>query len=314
MPARRAYTSSVDTLMSIKVFRTVVELGTFVAAADRLDLSTAMVSRHVMHVEERIGVRLLNRNSRKLSLTEAGAVYFERCKTILDDLETTEVELSALGSTPRGTLRVTAPTWTAGQRMADLLAGYRKRYPDVVVDMSFEDRLVDLVEEGYDLALRVTRSADQLSPGLIARPVRAATFYVAGSREYLKRKGVPKSFADLDDHDFVAVGSANTLTFMGPKGRIDVPMRVVLRYRSVAAVANAVAAGIGLGPVPATTFDDPMFKDVLFPVLTQHAFAEATLYFVYVSRKYVPLKIRTFTDFIMKSTSQVPLPKVPASL
>ena len=108
---------SVDTLMSIKVFRTVVELGSFVAASERLDLSPAMVSRHVMHVEERIGVRLLNRNSRTLSLTEAGAVYFERCKTILDDLEATELELGALGTAPRGTLRITAPSWTAGQRM-----------------------------------------------------------------------------------------------------------------------------------------------------------------------------------------------------
>ena len=295
-----------DTLTSIKVFRTVVELGTFVAAADRLDLSTAMVSRHVMHVEQRIGVRLLNRNSRTLSLTEAGAVYFERCKTILDDLETTELELSALGSAPRGTLRVTAPTWTAGQRLADLLAEYRERYPEVLVDMSFEDRVVDLVEEGYDLALRVTRSPDQLSPGLIARPLRPATFYVAGSREYLKRKGIPKSLEDLDHHDLVAVGNLNSLTFRSPKGPIEVPMRVAVRYRSMTGVANAIAAGIGLGPLHAITFEDPVFKNVLIPVLTEHTFAEATMYFVYVSRKYVPLKIRTFVDFFVESVGRFP--------
>jgi DNA-binding transcriptional LysR family regulator len=140
-----------DTLMSIKVFRTVVELGSFVAAAERLDLSTAMASRHVMHIEQRIGVRLLNRNSRTSSLTEAGAVYFERCKVILDDLEATELELGALGTAPRGILRVTGPSWAAGQRLADLLAEYRRRYPDVVLDMSFEDRVVDLVEEGMTL-------------------------------------------------------------------------------------------------------------------------------------------------------------------
>jgi DNA-binding transcriptional LysR family regulator len=182
----------VDTLMSIKVFRTVVEQRSFIAAAERLDLSAAMVSRHVMHVEERIGVRLLNRNSRTLSLTEAGGLYFERCKTILDDLEATELELNALGTAPRGTLRITAPTWTAGQRVADLLAQYRVHYPEVVVDMSFEDRVVDLVEEGYDLAMRVARDQSQLSPGLIARPIRAAIFYLAASREYLEHKGVPK--------------------------------------------------------------------------------------------------------------------------
>src|SRR6202047_4316600 len=132
---------SVDTLMSIKVFRTVVELGSFVGASERLDLSAAMVSRHVMHVEERIGVRLLNRNSRTLSLTEPGSVYFERCKTILDDLEATELELGALGTAPRGTVRVTCPSWFAVQRLADMLAAFRLRYPQIVVDVSFEDRL-----------------------------------------------------------------------------------------------------------------------------------------------------------------------------
>jgi DNA-binding transcriptional LysR family regulator len=305
---------SVDTLVSIKVFRTVVELGSFVGASERLDLSAAMVSRHVMHVEERIGVRLLNRNSRTLSLTEAGAVYFERCKTILDDLEATELELGAQGTAARGNLRITAPSWTAGQRMADLLAEYRSLCPEVVVDMSFEDRVVDLVEEGYDLALRVVRSPDRLSPGLIARPVRPAVFHIAASNEYLKRKGIPQSLKDLDNHDFVASGGQNTLTFAGPQGSLVVPMRVVLRYRSIGGVANAVAAGIGLGPVPALLFDDPVFKNVLIPVLAEHAIGDVTMYFVYVSRKYVPLKIRTFVDFFLEYVSRFPLPKSTSTL
>src|SRR5580700_8387932 len=147
----------VDTLTSIKVFRQVVESGSFVAAAERLDLSTAMVSRHVMHAEKRLGVRLLNRNSRTLSLTEPGRVYFERCKTILDDLEATELELGSLSAAPRGTLRVTCPSWFARQRFTEMLAAFRRSYPEIVVDISFEDRIVDLVEEGCDLALRVIR-------------------------------------------------------------------------------------------------------------------------------------------------------------
>jgi DNA-binding transcriptional LysR family regulator len=304
----------VDTLMSIKVFRTVVEQRSFIAAAERLDLSAAMVSRHVMHVEERIGVRLLNRNSRTLSLTEAGGLYFERCKTILDDLEATELELNALGTAPRGTLRITAPTWTAGQRVADLLAQYRVHYPEVVVDMSFEDRVVDLVEEGYDLAMRVARDQSQLSPGLIARPIRAAIFYLAASREYLEHKGVPKSLEDLEHHDFVAVGNQSSLVLAGSQRPVEVPMRVVLRYRTIGGVANAVAAGIGIALVPALLFDDPVFKKVLIPVLMDHSFADAMLYFVYVSRKYVPLKIRTFVDFMVESVSQRPIPRPTATL
>src|ERR1700751_6241481 len=122
-----------DTLTSIKVFRHVVESGSFVAAADRLDLSAAMVSKHVMHIERRLGARLLNRNSRTLSLTEPGSVYYERCKTILDDLEATELELGSLGTVPRGTVRVTCPSWFARQLLADHLAEFRRRYPQIVV-------------------------------------------------------------------------------------------------------------------------------------------------------------------------------------
>ena len=272
-------------------------------------MSNAMASRHVMHVEQRLGVRLLNRNSRTLSLTEPGRVYFDRCKTILDDLETTELELGSLGGAPRGTLRVTAPTWAAGQRWANLLAEYRSRCPEVVVDMSFEDRAVDLVEEGYDLALRAARSPDELRPGLIARAVRPTSFYIAASREYLERKGTPKCPEDLEHHDFVAVGSLSSLSFVGPNGGVEVPIRVVLRYRSIGGVAHAVAAGIGLGPVPAIMFEEPHFKNVLVPVLTEYSLGEITMFFVYLSRKYVPLKIRTFVDFILESTSRTPRPK-----
>lgn len=158
-----------DTLTSLEVFRRVVESGSFVRAADRLDLSTAMVSKHVMSVEKRIGVRLLNRNNRGLSLTEPGKLYFERCKVVLDDLEETELELGALGSKPRGTLRVSCPSWFANQRVAAMLAQYRERFPEVFLDVTFEDRMVDLIEEGYDAALRVVPGAESLD-----RPARAA--------------------------------------------------------------------------------------------------------------------------------------------
>src|SRR5260370_33516536 len=135
----------VDALTSIKVFRQVVESGSFVAAAERLDLSTAMVSKHVMHAEKRLGVRLLNRNSRTLSLTEPGRVYFERCKTILEDLEATELELGSLGATPRGTLRITCPSWFDGQRLSDFPAQIRRDYQEEVLHVCFLDQRVCLV-------------------------------------------------------------------------------------------------------------------------------------------------------------------------
>jgi DNA-binding transcriptional LysR family regulator len=301
-----------DTLTSIRVFRQVVESGTFVAAAERMDLSTAMVSKHVMHVEKRLGVRLLNRNSRTLSLTEPGRVYFERCKTILEDLEATELELGSLGTAPRGTLRITCPSWFASQRMADNLAEFRRRYPEIVVDASFEDRRVDLVEEGYDLALRVTRDG-ALPPGLIARPLRSMSFFIAASREYLNRNGTPESPEDLARHDFVAVGNIDSLQLTSSKGNIEVPLRVVLRYRSMSGVANAVAAGIGLAPLPDILFEDPIFKDVVKPVLTDYPLQEPTLYVVYVSRKHLPLKIRAFIDFLQEVASRIQPPRLVAT-
>jgi DNA-binding transcriptional LysR family regulator len=299
----------VDTLTSIRVFRQVVESGSFVAAADRMDLSTAMVSKHVAYVEKRLGVRLLNRNSRTLSLTEPGSVYFERCKTILDDLEATELELGSLGTVPRGTVRVTCPSWFARQVLADRLAEFRRRYPEIVVDVSFEDRLVDLVEEGYDLALRVTR-AGSLSAGLIARPLRPVRFYLAASREYLKLHGAPKSPEDLARHDFVAIGNVDSLTLAGANGNVDVPLRTVLRYRSLSGVANAVAAGIGLAPLPDILFEEPTFRGVLTPVLTDYPLREAMVYAVYVSRRYLPLKIRALIDFLAQPAIPPPVLKL----
>jgi DNA-binding transcriptional LysR family regulator len=240
-------------------------------------------------------------------------VYYERCKTILDDLEETELELGALGTAARGTLRISCPSWFAGQRLADALAEFRRRYPEIVVDVSFEDRKVDLVEEGYDLTMRVT-FGDSLPAGLIARPVRQMLAYVAASREYLKRHGAPSSPQEVSQHDFVGVGGLDSLTFVGRDGgKIEVPVRAVVRYRALAGVANAVAAGIGLAPLPDVFFVDPVFKDQLVPLLTDFPLQQPTLYLVYVSRKHLPLKIRAFIDFMLEWGTKVPIPKVAAA-
>jgi DNA-binding transcriptional LysR family regulator len=298
----------VDTLTGIKVFRQVVESGSFVAAAERLDVSTANVSKHVMHIEKRLGVRLLNRSSRALSLTEPGRVYFERCKTILDDLEQTELELGSLNDAPRGTLRITAPSWFAGQQaFAEFLADYCRRYPEIVLDLSLEDRFVDIVAEGYDLALRVAgrvgspvAGPEDLPAGLIARPVRSCRYLITASRTYLKQHGTPRSPDELARHRWVTTGDFNTLPLTGPGGTIEVPVRAVLRFRSLAGVVNAVAAGIGIAPLPEIYLDDPTFRDVLQPVLEDYRIRDTTIFAVYVSRKYVPLKIRSFVDHLLE--------------
>ena len=298
---------TMDTLLSMKVFRQVVESGSFVAAAERLSLSTAMTSKHLMHLEKHLGTRLLHRSSRSLSLTESGKLFFERCKGILEEVEEAELVVGSVSGVPRGTLRVTAPSWAATRGMFDLVAAYRKRYPEVVVDLSFEDRFVDLIEEGYDLGLRAT--ADPLPAGLIARPLRRMPFLIAASKEYLQRCGVPQSPEDLAQHDCVMIGNGHTWHLTGPNGNIDIPARVVLRVGSSMsiAVAHAVCTGIGLAPLPRMVFEDPMFKDVLRPVLVDHPLRHPHLYAIYVSRKHLPLKVRTFVDQLIEK-NRIPQP------
>jgi DNA-binding transcriptional LysR family regulator len=287
----------VDTLSSINTFRQVVESGSFNAAAERLEISPATVSKRIMHVEQRLGVRLLNRNTRKFSLTDPGRLYFERCKTILEELQATEFELGSLDGAPRGTLRITSPSFTAAGRLTLLLAEYGRRFPEVLVDVSFEDRLVDLVEEGYDLALRLVLKEETLSQGLIARPIRRETFQLAASRPYVERRGLPHSPADLAQHDFVALRDVTSL----PEGAVS--PRIALCCRSTAAVVNAVAAGIGIGPVPAAVLEEPLFRDILIPVLAECPLQKGTLYIVYMHRKFMPRKVSSFLDFLFESLS-----------
>ena len=291
-----------DTLSSIDTFRQVVESGSFVAAAERLEISPATVSKRIMHVEGRLGVRLLNRNTRKLSLTDSGRLYFDRCKTILEDLRATELELAPLDRGPRGILRITCPSFAAAGQLARSLAEYGARYPAVLVDASFEDRLADLVEDGYDVALRLLAKADDLPQGLIARPVRREAFYFAASREYLRCRGVPRSPGDLARHDIVALPE---LTW---PPAIPTPPRIALRCRSTASVVSAVAAGIGIGPVPGAVLQDPQFKDLLVPVLLDARLQEATLYLVYMRRKFVSPKVSAFVEFILATLSRTAPP------
>jgi DNA-binding transcriptional LysR family regulator len=188
----------------------------------------------------------------------------------------------------------------------DFIAAYRQLYPEVVVDISFEDRFVDLIEEGYDLALRAT--GDEPPAGLIARPLRPMPFVIAASHEYLKRCGVPRSPPDLAQHDSIMIGNGQSWVLAGLNGDIEVPARVVLRFESMTvAVSHAVSAGIGLASLPRSMFEESAFTDVLCPVLTEHPLRQSHLYAIYASRKYLPLKLRTFVDHLIEWT-RIPPP------
>src|SRR6516162_460735 len=218
-----------DRLTAMEVFVRVVEKGGFTAAAAHLRLSRAMVSKHVQDLEAHLGARLLNRTTRKLSLTEAGRVYYDRSTQLLAELAETEEAVGELQAKPRGRLRVNAPVSFGSLHLAAAIADYMATYPDVAVELTLNDRIVDLVEEGYDLAVRVARLADS---SLIARRLAPCRFVVCASPGYLKRHGRPEHPADLAQHNYLCYSysaGGDEWRFDGPDGSIAIQLKEMLQ-------------------------------------------------------------------------------------
>lgn len=289
-----------DTLTSLRVFCAVAELKSFTAAAERLGLSPAMASKHVMHLENRLGTRLLNRTSRHVSVTETGMLYFSQARQTLDGLDEVEAAVSNVAVTPRGTLKLSAPVWVANTLVARMFAEYHQRYPEVCLDMDFSGRIVNLVDEGFDLALRAT-TPERLDPGLIARPLTKTVFHAVGSPDYLARTGRPAKLADLNGHSLLLYSGMNSngsLAFNGPEGREMVKFRTVMQSENETMLHMAALEGMGLVFLPALMIQPDTAEGRLEMVLPETLKFSTTLYAVYPSRKYLSAKVRTFIDFL----------------
>lgn len=287
-----------DTLLSIKVFCAVAEQRSFAAAAERLGLSPAMVSKHVMHLERRLSARLLNRTSRHVSLTEAGALYFDQARATLQDLSEVETAIGRATVTPRGVLKFSAPVWMANGPFVQVLADYRTRYPQVSFDVDLSDRQVHLVNEGFDLALRVSRDPGE---GLAARPLATFSFWLVASPAYLERVGRPASPADLSGRDFLAYSllpfdpAAPIVTRHGP---ITVKLASPLRSGNETLLHLAALADMGMTYLPNWLIEPDLAAGRLERVLPDEMGFQAPLFAVYPSRRYLSAKVRTFIDFI----------------
>ena len=285
-----------DTLTSLRVFREVVESGSFVAAANRLGLSTATASKHVAHLERQLGARLLNRTSRHLSLTEAGTVYLEQCREALDSLQAGEAAIGLSQEAPRGVLKVTAPVWCANRRFADVLAAYKLEHPDVIVDIRLENRKVDLVEEGYDLALRVTRDP---SPTLIVRPLCTLQFHLVATPAYLKRVGWAKGSVDLERLGAILPTYVNLdgMEVTGPAGKLKLHLHATMKTDDTTLSYHAVHAGLGWAYLPDWLVAEDLKRGELKRVMPGFETPASTLFAAYTSRKYLTAKVRSFIDF-----------------
>jgi DNA-binding transcriptional LysR family regulator len=288
-----------DTLLSMKVLCQVVESGSFVTAAERLNLSTAMTSKHVMSLERRLGTRLLNRTSRHLSLTEAGTVYYDQCREILDRLEVAEAAVSRSTVAASGILKISAPAWFANPLFAKVLMEYHDRYPDVLLDLKLSDRMVNLVEEGFDLALRVRHNPIDT---VLARRICRIQFMLVGSPEYLRAHRHPTTHSELSQHIFIAY----THKPFGEGAFFDdlaikletLKLTVSIRCDNTAMLHQAVLASMGLAFLPEWLIVDDLTSGRLEIVQLDCTLPDALLDAVYTSRRYLLPRVRTFIDFL----------------
>jgi len=289
-----------DTLTSMRVFRLAVELKSFAAAARRLDMSPAMASKHVMHLERRLGTLLLNRTSRHLSLTESGATYFEHVRQLLDDLDDVESAVSQSTAAPQGTLKLSVPVWMANPDFVSVLNDYQRRYPKVRLDVDLSGRFVNLVEEGFDLALRVTNPL-ALGPAFIARPIAPVTFHLVASPDYLRKAGVPADARALSEHAMLGywmLPANDTLEVEGPRGVETLKFESSLQTNNESLLRLAALEGMGLAFLPKVLIARDLEAGALQAVLTDYRFFGTKLYGVYRHRQYLSPKVRTFIDFI----------------
>ncbi|MCK1654321.1 LysR family transcriptional regulator [Bradyrhizobium sp. 149] len=241
-----------DRLTSMAVFVKAVDVGSFAAAADALEMSGPMVGKHVRFLEERLGVRLLNRTTRRQSLTEAGQAYYERCRTVISEAEAADAVVADELSEPRGRLRVTMPALLGRHCIAPLLMKLARKYPHLELDLSFGDPIADIIEARYDLAIRTGDLDDQ--SGLIARRIASQRMVVCGSRSYLRANGKPKSLDDLGQHQAIIYRrSGRVLPWLFPcEGQP--PSEIMpagrLRLDDLEAIADAAAQGMGLAWLP----------------------------------------------------------------
>ncbi len=290
----------VDTLAGMRMFVAVADAGSFVRAADRLGLAKSVVSKHVAALEEHLGVRLLNRTTRSLSLTEAGAAYRERAREVLADVDELEASVGDLVERPRGLLRVNAPVSFGVMHLGGAIADYRDRYPEVRVDLQLNDRLVDLVEEGYDLAIRI---APKLDSTLVARRLGSSRGVLCASPGYLARRGTPRRPADLRDHDclgYTYSSSGDAWHMEGREGPVTVRLAWTISANNGDVLVAAALAGAGLLLEPGFIVAPHLASGALVPVLPRYRFTEYGIHAVYPHRKHLSAKVRTFVDFLVR--------------
>lgn len=288
------------TFEGVSVFVAVVEAGTFTAAADRLGHSVSFISKAVTRLEARIGVRLLNRTTRTLSLTDAGRLYFERCRQIVADAQAAERCVTLGQETPRGLLRLSAPVSFGLGYLRHTLPDFLAAYPDVTMEIESNDRFVDVVAEGYDVVIRV---ADLKDSNLVSRRITSSRGLTVAAPAYWDRRGRPTHPADLTDHNCISYTykqAPNHWEFHDPAGgRIGVNITPRVLCNSAEMESGLAVAGLGVTRLPAFACAQELAAGLLEPVLEPYERPPHGVYAVYPHRQHLSAKVRAFVDFLV---------------
>ncbi|HZB90728.1 MAG TPA: LysR family transcriptional regulator [Stellaceae bacterium] len=289
-------------------FATVVASGSFAAAAVRLNMSPATVTYHVQWLEQRLGVRLLNRSTRKLSVTEAGKIYHDQCAVILDQLEEADRSVSIMNSIPRGTLRLNVAN-VLSYSVAPLIGSFSAAYPEIAVELTTTDRMVDLVEEGIDAAIRFGSQNDS---SLIARRLGQFRVILCAAPAYLEKYGTPRQPSDLSRHNCIAYmyRGFDKLTrewcLVGPEGDVAVPVSGNLQTNSLATLMAAASDARGIIMACSRTAENALRSGQLVRVLPDYHFGEFPIVAVYPHRQHLSAKVRSFVDFAAEHFAEEP--------
>ena len=287
-----------DTLLSLRVLAAVAEHKSFAAVANRLNISAAMTNKHVQHIEARVGARLLNRNSRNVSLTEAGARYLMTVRPLLEGLEEADAQVSETTLAATGTLKVSMPVWMANPTFARILAAYHTQNPNVILDLDLSGRKINLVEEGVDLALRVTETLDE---GFIARKLAMVEFPLVAAPAFLETVGRPKTTDDLNGAPFLiyeAMAANGRIRYGKGDSAIDIKSKLVLQTGNETLIHHSVCEGMGFAFLLHWLATDDLDSGRLETVLPEMEYPRVPLTAIYPDRSFLPAKVRSFLDFL----------------
>lgn len=296
-----------DRLECDRMFIAVIEAGSFTGAAEKLGTRSGQASKLISRLETELGVRLLNRTTRSVAPTEAGRAYYDRLKPLVDELDTLDLDIRNISQSPRGRLRLTAPLTFGTLELAPALNEFAGLYPDIELDVSFSDRVVNVVDEGFDLAVRIGRPGDS---SLILRRLCAVRIVVAGAPSYLDKHDAPGSPSDLAQHACIIdtnFHEPNRWPFKGENGGVEMAnVDGRIRYSNAEACVQAAELGLGLACVPAFVAGDALRSGRLIRLLPSFEPDPYDVHMLYPHSRHLAAKVRLLVDFLSGRYRQTP--------